>query len=342
MLNIHEIAAKAGVSIATVSRALNNSGPVREETRQRILQIAHEYEYVPNPIARSLSTQHTDTIGLILPEMVDEFFMDIIRGIDEEAYRTKHYVIVSSFHTQRNIAETLLEFMSSGRVDGVIIMVPEGQIELTGTLRKSKRPVVLLNPPAGVDSYTWFKINNRQGAFAIVDHLLSHGYRRLGMLTGPHRNSDAEERAVGFREAHRLRDLEVEESLVISGDFSARSGYYGFMRLMSLMEKPDAVFAANDMMAVGAYQAAKSLNLRIPQDVALVGFDDIFLSQLLTPRLTTVHVPIVELGSKAVRHLIRMINGEVDASVPYHEELATGLVIGGSCGCDMSAVTAPF
>jgi len=342
VLNIHEIAAKAGVSIATVSRALNYSGPVKEETRQRILQIAQEYDYKPNPIARSLSTQHTDTIGLILPEMVDEFFMDIIRGIDEEAYRGKHYVLVSSFHTQRNIAETLLEFMSSGRVDGVIIMAPEGQKGLIDNLHRSKRPLVLLNPPAGADAYTWFKINNHQGAYAITDHLLGHGYRRVGMITGPHRNSDAEERASGFREAHRHRGVPVSEALIIPGDFSARSGYYGFMRLMSLLEKPDAVFAANDMMAVGAYQAARSLNLHIPQDVALVGFDDIFLSQLLTPRLTTVHVPIVELGSKAVRYLIRMIKGEVDPHLPYHEELATGLVIGGSCGCEMSSVVAPF
>jgi LacI family transcriptional regulator len=339
---MHKIAALAGVSIATVSRALNNSGPVKEATRTRILQLAQEYQYKPNPIARSLSTKQTDTIGLILPEMADEFFMDIIRGIDEEAYRAKRFLLVSSFHTQRNIAETLLEFMGSGRVDGVILMAPEGQNGLIDTLRRSRRPIVLLNPPREAEEFVYFRINNFQGAFAIVDHLCGHGYRHIGMITGPRGNIDAEERLNGCREAHRQHDLSFPEAFIIPGDFSARSGYYGFMRLMSQMEKPEAVFAANDMMAMGAYQAAKSLNLRIPQDVALVGFDDIFLSQLLTPRLTTVHVPIAELAGKAVRYLLQMINGEVDPALPYHEELAAGLVIGGSCGCESTAAIMPL
>lgn len=339
---MHKIAALAGVSIATVSRALNNSGPVKEATRARILQLAGEYQYKPNPIARSLSTQQSDTIGLILPEMADEFFMDLIRGIDEEAYRAKRYLLVSSFHAQRNIAETLFEFMGSGRVDGVILMAPEGQEGLLDTLRRSRRPLVLLNPPQNAGEFVHFKINNFQGAFAMVDHLFGHGYRQIGMITGPHGNSDAEERLAGAQAAHEQHGLELARSSVIPGDFSATSGYYAFMRLMSQVHKPEAIFAANDMMAMGAYQAARSLNLRIPQDVALAGFDDIFLSQLLTPRLTTVHVPIVELGSKAVRYLLQMIDGQVEGTEPYHEELATGLVIGGSCGCTVESVSLPL
>ncbi len=341
MVNMHKIAALAGVSIATVSRALNNSGPVKEATRARILQLASEYQYKPNPIARSLSTQQTDTIGLILPEMADEFFMDIIRGVDEEAYRAKRFLLVSSFHTERDIAETLLEFMGSGRADGVILMAPEGKNGLINTLRRSRRPMVLLNPPPEAEEFVYFKINNFQGAVAVLEHLFGHGFRRIGMITGPRGNSDAEERLNGCREALHHHDLPLHEQFIIPGDFSARSGYYAFMRLMSQREKPEAIFAANDMMAMGAYQAARSLHLRIPQDVALAGFDDIFLSQLLTPRLTTVHVPIAELASKAVRYLLQMINGEVDPEAPHHEELAAGLVIGGSCGCDGAAVIMP-
>lgn len=342
MVNMQKIAALAGVSIATVSRALNNSGPVKEATRARILQLAGQYQYKPNPIARSLSTKKTDTIGLILPEMADEFFMDIIRGIDEEAYRANRFLLVSSFHTQRDIAGTLLEFMGSGRVDGVILMAPEGQNGLIETLRRSRRPVVLLNPPGDADEFVYFKINNFQGAFAIVEHLFGHGYRRIGMITGPEDNIDADERLHGCLEAGRQCGQPIAPSFIIPGDFSARSGYYAFMRLMSQMERPEAIFAANDMMAMGAYQAARSLNLRIPQDIALAGFDDIFLSQLLTPRLTTVHVPIVELGSKAVRYLLQMINGEVDPAAPCHEELTAGLVIGGSCGCESIAAAMPL
>ena len=135
--NIVEIAKKAGVSIATVSRALNNNDSVRESTRDNILSIARQLNYKPNPIARGLSRKKTDTIGVILPELVDEFFMDIIRGIDEEAYRNKKFVMISSSHGERNIIETLLEFMGSGRVDGVIMMVPQLHHEAAELIRKS-------------------------------------------------------------------------------------------------------------------------------------------------------------------------------------------------------------
>ncbi|OGC02195.1 hypothetical protein A2V82_09180 [candidate division KSB1 bacterium RBG_16_48_16] len=332
-INIHEIARRAGVSIATVSRALNNNGAVREETRQKILQIAQEFNYKPNPIARGLSTRQTDTIGVILPELVDEFFMDIIRGIDEEAYRANRYVMVSSSHNQRNIVETLTEFMGSGRVDGLILMAPEMHKEVIRILHKSKRPMVLLNSCKDLDHAVSFRINNYQGAFAIVEHLIGHGYKNIGMIRGPEGNCDAEERYRGYCDALQRNNLPVQRCFIVAGDFTTKSGYYGLMRLMSQPEKPEAIFAANDMMAVGAYEAAKNANINIPKDVAIVGFDDIFLSRLLSPRLTTVHVPIVELGSKAMRYLLKMITGEVDANTAYVEELSAGLVMGGSCGC---------
>ncbi len=333
-INIIEIARRAGVSTATVSRALNNNGPVREETRQKILQIARELNYKPNPIARSLSRKQTDTIGVILPELVDEFFMEIIRGIDETAYRANRYVMLSSFHSQRNIVETLLEFMGSGRVDGVILMAPEMQAELTSLLSRSKKPIVLLNVSKTITDFVCFNIDNYHGAFSITKHLIDHGYQRIGMILGPEGNCDAEERFRGFSDALSKYNLQLENSLIVQGDFSTRSGYYGFGRLMNQERKPDAIFAANDMMAVGCFEAAKSSNTKIPEDVAIVGFDDIYLGRLLSPQLTTVHVPISELGSKAIHYLLRMIDGDVDPEQPYREELSTGLIIGGSCGCN--------
>lgn len=341
-INIIEIARRAGVSTATVSRALNNNGPVREETRQKILQIARELNYVPNPIARSLSRKKTDTIGVILPELVDEFFMEIIRGIDETAYRANRYVMISSSHSQRNIVETLLEFMGSGRVDGVILMAPQMQTELSSFLKKSKKPVVLLNVNNSIEDSVCFNIDNYNGAFSITKHLIDHGYQRIGMILGPEGNCDAEERFRGFNDALSKHSLPVENSLIVQGDFAAKSGYYGFSRLISQPKKPDAIFAANDMMAVGCFEAAKSFNINIPADVAIVGFDDIYLGRLLSPQLTTVHVPISELGSKAIRYLLRMINGEVDLNQPYHEDLSTGIVICGSCGCNDSTVQTFF
>lgn len=331
--NIVEIAKKAGVSIATVSRALNNNGAVREVTRQRILAISKELNYIPNPHARGLSRKLTDTIGVILPELLDEFFMDIIHGIDEEAYRANKFVLISSSHTQRNIIETLLEFMGSGRVDGVILMVPQLHTEAAQLIQQSKRPVILLNACQDLRNVISFNIDNFQGAFAITEHLIKHNYKKIAMISGPSENCDAEERFRGYQEALTLFGLSLDKNLIISGDFTTRSGYDVFKRLINKNPKPDAIFAANDMMAVGILEAARESGIKIPDDIAVVGFDDIYMSRFLQPRLTTVHVPIQELGSKAIQYLFKMISGEVDSKLPYREVLNTSLVIGGSCGC---------
>lgn len=341
-VNIHEIARQANVSVATVSRALSGNGSVREQTRQRILQIAEELNYKPSSVARGLSKKRTDTIGVILPELADEFFMDILHGIDEEAYRANCYVMVSSSHSQRNIVETLLEFMASGRADGVILMAPQMHGEVAQFIRKSNRPIVLLNSHCDAGETVNFNINNYQGAYAMTEHLIGHGYKRIGMIQGPEGNCDADERFRGFKEALEQRSLALQKDWIVRGDFTSKSGYYGFMRLMSCQQKPEAVFAANDMMAVGAYEAARSSSLKIPENVAVVGFDDIYLTRLLSPRLTTVHVPIQELGIQAVRYLLKMINGTVDSQAAHRELLSTGLVIGGSCGCTNYAVQSIF
>jgi DNA-binding LacI/PurR family transcriptional regulator len=333
-ININAVAKRAGVSIATVSRAFNGNGLVREETRSRILKIAHELNYIPNPIARSLSRQATDTIGVVLPDLVGEFFMDIIHGIDEEAYSQNWYVLVSSSHSQRNIIETLLEFMGSGRVDGVILMAPQMHKEVTEIVLKSKRPVVLINACKDLSNVVNFQINNFEGSFNNIEHLSNvHGYKKIGIIKGPEGNCDSDERFAGYSEALINLDLPINGSFIVPGEFSVESGYQGFKELMKKNDKPDAIFVSNDMMAVGAYKAAADLGIKIPDDIALVGFDDIYLSQFLIPRLTTVHVPLSELGRKAVQYLLNMINGNVDKKKPYSETLSTELRIGGSCGC---------
>ncbi|OGB61713.1 MAG: hypothetical protein A2Y94_00155 [Caldithrix sp. RBG_13_44_9] len=333
---IIEIAQKAGVSIATVSRAFTQNSSIHPDTRRKILRIAEENHYKPNPSARSLSSKRTDTIGVVLPELVDEFFSEIIRGIDEEAYKSQHYVLVASSHSQRNVLETVLEFMFSGRVEGVILMVPQLQNEFIKLISRSKRPVVLIDAPQNINQVVSFNINNFQGAYSVVEHIINHGYKKVGIIIGPEGNCDSDERFRGFSHALKKYNLPLDQDFIIRGDFTYRSGYYSFIRLMSQNKKPDAIFATNDMMALGIYEAARNSQIKIPQDVAIVGFDDIFSSRLLQPRLTTVHVPISELGSSAVRYLFKMINGEVDLHKPCRNELTTGLVIGGSCGCPIS------
>ncbi|MDZ7374894.1 MAG: LacI family transcriptional regulator [candidate division KSB1 bacterium] len=328
-----QIAQRAGVSIATVSRALSGSGRVREETRRRILAIAEELNYRPNSLARGLSRRRTDTIGVILPELVDEFFMDLVQGIEEEAYRANRYILLSSSHRQRDLVRTSLEFMMSGRVDGVILMASQKIGDLEELVTRSRCPIVLLNAGSNLARCGIVNIDNYQGAFAVAEHLIQHGYRKIAVLLGPEDNYDSIERFRGFRSALEKHGIPLPEPFVVPGDFTRTSGFYGFNRLMSQPEKPEAIFAENDMMALGAYDAAGRLGLRIPEDVAIVGFDDIRLSRYIRPPLTTVHVPIEELGRRAVRYLIQVIEGEADHRQPYRQELTTGLIIRESCGC---------
>jgi len=336
--NIKEIAERTGVSIATVSRVMNNKGPVRDDTRRRILQMAKELNYKPNPFARGLSRKQTDTIGVILPELNDEFFMEIIHGIDEEAHRNNRYLMVSSSHSERNDMETIIEFMSSGRVDGVILMAPTMQQDIYEIISKSKRPVVLLNSAREANGVVSFGVDNFRGAFLVTAHLAGHNYKRIGMITGPELNIEANERFQGFKNALIEHDVEYNSDYVISGDFSSRTGYYGFLRLMNQSKKPEAIFMANDMMALGAYEAARSANICIPEDVAIAGFDDIFSGRVVTPRLTTIHTPVNELGSQAMKYLLKMINREVDPGASYQAVLSPALVIGGSCGCQSKSI----
>ncbi len=332
-VSITKIAEKCGVSIATVSRVMNGKGPVKESTKRKILQVAAELDYKPNSSARSLSRKKTDTIGVILPELTDEFFMGVIQGIDEVANRHKRYILLSSSHSQRDDVETMLEFMNGGRVDGVILMAPALGESMKSILSNNKRPLVLLNCSLGIPGTVSISFDNFQGAKAATLHLIKHGYKRIAIITGPDVNFDARERFRGFKEALREKGINFPKSYVVSGEFNIKSGYYGFMRLMSLPERPRAVFAANDMMALGAYEAASNSGIRIPDDVAITGFDDIFPSRLLIPRLTTVHAPIVEMGRTAMKYLLKLIDDGWQPEEEYSIKLTTGLVIGGSCGC---------
>jgi LacI family transcriptional regulator len=234
------------------------------------------------------------------------------------------------------MVETLIEFMASGRVDGVILMAPQMHKEVDEFLKKSKRPIVLINSCSDLTNVVNFQIDNYQGALTCVEHLIWHGYKEIAIIKGPSENCDAQDRYLGFRDALAKNNLTINKQFEVNGDFQLKSGYYAFLKLMNQIKKPEAIFISNDMMAVGAYEAAKALNIKIPQDIAIVGFDDIYLSKLLNPRLTTMHVPISELGAKAVNYLLKMISTEVNPEQAYKEILPTELVIGGSCGCSNS------
>jgi LacI family transcriptional regulator len=334
---IQDVAEKAGVSIATVSRVYNSPNSVKEATRDKVLRAAEALNYAPKLAARALTLQKTDIIGVILPGLGGEFFSELIRSIDQVAYQHGFHIMLSTSHSHRNEVDLLLRLMGQGWVDGLILMVPVlGRLSMP-PLPRIDLPIVLLNLPETNGQYIHINVDNYRGAYLITKHLLDHGYNPIAMIRGPDGNHDAETREKGFGAAMTERGLNPEggdNRYLERGDFTRRSGYLAMLRLLSLPVPPRAVFAANDEMAIGAFFAARQHGLRIPEQIAIAGFDDIDVASCISPTLTTVHVPITELGMMAAQKLIEVIKStKENGAMPQKILLSTGLVIRESCGC---------
>jgi LacI family transcriptional regulator len=328
--SIKEVALKAGVSIATVSRVINEKGPVAAETRQRILEAIEQLRYVPHGAARSLITNQTDTIGVLLPDLYGEFFSEVIRGIDLAARRSGYHVLISGFHSDRAEIEAVLRALR-GRVDGLIVLSPDVDAQALRRNLPETLPVVLLNTPVSGNAFDAISVDNYGGAFAMVRHLAALGYRRIALICGPAENADARERLRGCRDALRAAGIAPSPALEVPGDFSEESGYRAGQRLLTLEPRPEAVFAANDSMAIGCLFALREAGVEVPGDIALAGFDDIPITRYITPPLSSVHVPIAEMGTRAMERLLHAVERK-NAHERRQETVATTLVVRGSCG----------
>jgi len=326
---LRDVARASRVSTATVSRVFNESPLVSVETRDRVREAAKRLGYWPNGIARSLITNRTHMLGVLMPDLHGEFFSEMIHGVDLGARARGLHILVS--RSSSSLEELIGAVRSMrGRVDGLIVMAPD--LEDSAALREcgGEVPTVFLNPDGRVRNGDTLVIANVEGARAVVDHLLGLGHRRIAMITGPERNVDARQRRDGYRRALHDRGLPPESRLEFAGDFGERSGYDAMLEILRCEPRPTAVFAANDCMAVGALGALQDQRVRVPEDIAIVGFDDIPLVRYLTPPLTTVHVDMLRFGERAVELLLERTAGKRAAA--RHDVLPTRLVVRGSCG----------
>jgi LacI family transcriptional regulator len=318
---IRDVAARAGVSVATVSRVLNGKELVREATSAQVLEAARTLKYVPNVAARSLSIRRSPTIGIVLPEMDGELFSEVIRGSDVAARREGYHILVSGSHSDVGEMMEMIEAMR-GRVDGVVIMAPDVAVgEIGGQL-----PVVLINSrDEGRDAIV---IDNYGGARAMMRHLTSLGHERIAFITGPPRNADARERLRGYRQWMRGNEAKPIE---VRGDFTEAAGHAAALQIAAMSPRPTAIFAANDSMAIGALAALAEANVEVPRDIAVVGFDDIPIARYVTPQLTTVGVDIAELGRRSFAILLGVI-AHPGSREPRRERVDTTLMVRRSCG----------
>ena len=329
------MARQAGVSVASVSRVLNDKGPVREETRRRIRRAIEKLRYVPHGLARSLITRKTHTLGVLLPDLFGEFFSELIRGIDLAARKRGYHLIVSGSHGDRSETQAVLRAMR-GRVDGLIVLSADLDAGTLQTNLPSGFPVILLNSD-GRGAFDAIRVDNFGGAFQMVRHLIALGHRRIAFLTGPSKNYDARERLRGYRRG--LGRVASARPVTIPGDFREEAGYRAAARILRLKPLPTAVFAANDAMAIGLLCAFREQHVRVPEEIALAGFDDIPIARFLTPPLTTVRVPIADLGAQATARLLHAL--ETRENTRRSETVPTTLVVRSSCGALLRARAVP-
>lgn len=307
---IRDVARAANVSIATVSRALNGHGNVRAELREHVQTVAATLGYVPHTGARSLSLARTNAIGVMLPDLHGEFYSEALRGIDREASARGLQLLLSNMHGDQRGTETL-RFMR-GRVDALIIMAPDIDPELLLAHLPASLPTVLISCPDVAADHPQFRIDNSAAADAMVEHLIASGRRRIVHLSGPRGNRDAEERIAGYRAAMTRHGL---GSRILTGDFEEESGIATAQALLADAERADALFAANDMMAIGALVTFQRAGLIVPDDIAVAGFDDIPLARFVTPALTTMRVGIAEIGADAVSRAAAILAGQQDTEI---------------------------
>ena len=301
---IRDVAREADVSVASVSRALNGHSSVHPDTRARVLAAAKSLGYVPHAGARSLSLARSHAIGVVLPDLHGEFFSEIVRGMDREVTARGYHLLLSNMHADAALAAQAVRSMR-GRVDGLVVMAP--QLDAAGLDDALPRdvPAVLVNSHDGA-GHAAFRIDNGAGMAAVVAHVVATGRRDLVHIAGPDGNIDAQERRDAFLAAC-ARHLPGVQPTVVVGDFHEESGGAAVAMLRARGIAFDAIVAANDQMALGALTALRDAGTAVPGEVAIAGFDDIPLSRYLG--LTTVRVPLAEMGARAVARLIDALEG---------------------------------
>jgi LacI family transcriptional regulator len=332
-VTIRDVAREAEVSVATVSRVLNESGPVSARTRERVREVAGRLRYSPSGAARSLIMSRTSTVGVLLPDLYGEFFSEVIRGIDQTAQRHGYHLFVSSSHNDKSEIEAALRAMR-GRVDGVLLMSPDIDAPALGANLPESLPIVLLNCAVHDSAYDSLNIDNFGGARAMVEHLVGLGHREIAIIKGSDRNFDARERLAGYRAGLRAAGIERRPERELQGDFTESSGYDVTARLLAttrVSDRPTVVVAANDSMAIGALSALRDAGVKVPEEMAVVGFDDIPIARYMSPPLSTVRVGITELGERATGALLQAV-AEKNQHVRRQETLPTMLVVRSSCG----------
>jgi len=332
-VTLKDLAKRLNLSVVTVSRALNDHPDVSEATKARVLSMARKLNYHPNSIARSLVQKKTHTIGVIVPEIYHSFFSEVVSGVEEVASQAGYQIILCQSNEDAEKERKNIDTLLSKQVDGILISVAESDRDPQPfrSLRQTGTPFVFFDRYlVGVEAPRVI-VDDVEGAQQLVEYLIQLGYQRIAHFAGYPQISIGRDRLVGYQKALAAHYIPVDPHLIIEGGFNERDGVVAMEEILTRGDLPEAIFAVNDPVAIGAYKVCMEKGIRVPEDVALVGFSDIDVSSLLAVPLTTMRQPALQIGQEAARLLIRINEGE---EVNPSEEivLKTELIVRRSCG----------
>lgn len=310
MITIKDVASFAEVSVATVSRVLNNMGTVAPETKERVLKAINDLHYQPNLLARHLRRSETRMILVLLPNISNPFYARLVKGMEDVGQKNGYSIMLCNTDSDQSRERTYLEFLHNHLSDGVIFMAPELPREELSVIGKNFPVVQCCEYKEGA-SVSHVSIDNLGAAYRAVNHLLDLGHRRIAIISSDNRFVSTIQREIGYRKALEEAGIKADEELIRHGDYSFNSGFEVAKQFIGIKDRPTAIFAISDIMAIGAMKAVRTSGLKIPDDIAVVGFDNISFSSMCDPMLTTISQPKYDLGCVTMELLIKQIQGEV-------------------------------
>ena len=310
MSTISDVAKRAGVSTMTVSRVVNHSGYISQETQERVEKAIAELGYVPNALARSLRFKKTKTIALVVSDITNPLFTTIARGVEDAASENGFSVIYCNTDESPHEESEYLYTLLAKQVDGILLVPARSSRESITFLQERKEPVVVLDRRVSGVKVDTVRCDSIDGAYQLTRHLLDLGHRRIAVISGPAEASTAADRVAGYRQALDEAGVEIDPQLICFGQFVQASGYQMVQQVLSVTPRPTAIFAANNFISIGAYHALRDAGLRIPEDVSLVTFDDLPASLVLEPFLTVADQPAYDMGHKGTELLLARLAGE--------------------------------
>ncbi|HWR43788.1 LacI family DNA-binding transcriptional regulator [Sporomusa sp.] len=339
MVKMAEVAQLARVSISTVSRVISDNPYIADETRERVLKAIAALDYRPNRLASNLRKMSSKTVVVVLPDITNNFFAQIVQGFQTVARNNGYHVLLGDTGNSLESEKDFIQLAKERLVDGLILATARIPKEEIYAISRVIPVVLACEYIEGYDIPT-VAIDNVSAARQATEHLVRLGHRRIGCITGPLSVILSRDRLKGYRQAMLLNEAPVDETLIQEGNFSVKAGYDIAMKFLALDNPPTAVFASNDEMAVGAMKAIKEKGLRVPEDIAVSGFDDIQLCSLVEPQLTTIAQPKFEIGKEAMNMLLKLIRGEDlerrQIVLPYQ------MVVRQSCGLSQNMYKANY